>query len=222
LNSYAFSAIALGLTLEVVAAAIYLWGQITGRKMRVHPVTWIGLTAVMGAGTSSSFASGGGLGAWVFLVMTIGTGLVAAVSVYHLLKDRKRVYDPTRLDWMLLVFGMALLVLRVVALKPLPSAIAAIVGDSCFLWPTLKKLWEEPGSEGSHGKWSWTLTTVSAVLGTCVLESYQLASWLYPVYVAISTGLLAAACWGFTPGKSQYYAAQRWRQAHIKARVSRV
>jgi hypothetical protein len=215
-------ALVLGFMFEIAATTIYFWGQLRNVDMIANPVTWFGLAAVMSVGTWSSFSAGGGLGAYILLLMTAGTWLIFLTTAYYWIFRRQRVYPPTKVDILLGVFGALLLGARAVGLPPLPSAIVAVVGDVCFIWPTLRKVWEHPDSEGWHGKWGWTLTTVATIFAFCALDSYSPTAALYPLYVVLSTGLLAGACWGWTPGKSFYYRLVGWRQAHIKARVSRV
>ncbi|HET7827298.1 MAG TPA: hypothetical protein VFK97_00325 [Candidatus Saccharimonadales bacterium] len=211
--------VGLGLVLEALATGIFLRGQLTNQEMKVHPVTWFGLSAVMTVGTWSSRSSGATWGTSILWLMTAGTWLVFIISLWHLWRNPKRVYPATKLDLGLLVFGLVLLAARAIGLPPLWSAVAAVVGDSCFLWPTLRELWDDPTSAGWHGKWNWTLATVATVLAVFSLEKYTVASMLYPIYIIGSTGLVAAACWGWAPSKDQYHRFKTWRKTHFKGRA---
>jgi hypothetical protein len=79
------------------------------------------------------------------------------------------------------------------AQTPLAGALGVVAADSFAFVPTVIKTWRDPNSEPPL---LWLIDSAAFALACCGVSTVGVASLLYPVYLTVSTLLLAVIAWG--------------------------
>lgn len=144
--------------------------------------TW-GIWSVLAIVAFASQAADGGR--WS-LVM-VGVQAVTTVAVF-LLALRRGVGGAAPLD--LFSLGVAVLGVGVwaVSSQPVMATIAVVVADAMGVVAMLPKAWRDPASETLT---TYSLASLSGLLGTLAVGGVDVSLLIFPVYFAVANGLIA-------------------------------
>lgn len=174
---------AAAVALTLYAFLPYFRGILRG-TVRPHVFSWV----IWGATTVIVFVaalqSGGGFGAWVIGLSGTLTLIVAALAWVG-----RADVTITRLDWLFLLGAASSLPLWYLTESPLSAVVVLTVVDLLGFGPTLRKAWFQPYSESPGFYGMFVLRNVLVLLA---LESYSLATWLFPVSIATACAGLVA------------------------------
>lgn len=164
------------MAITVAAYAIYIWQTTRRRGVRPHPFSWFLWGFVTAVAFLVQQSSNGGPGSWV-------TGLTATVCFFiagvSLVRNKWRF---TRFDWVGLGIGLIVFGFYLIVREPKASAVLATATDVIGYGPTIKKGWFEPWRDSIT---SFTLNSIKFVPSLFALNSYSLATWLYPLTLVI-------------------------------------
>jgi hypothetical protein len=173
---------ALSVVIMVVAFATYLWQTFRDEGVQPHPFSWFLWGIVTGVVFLVQISQHGGAGSWVVGFTAVICLLIGSVS---LLRNSWRF---TLFDWLSLVAGFAVFGYYLVSKNPTLSAILATATDLIGYAPTISKGWSHPEKDSVS---SFTLNSAKFIPSLFALESYSLATWLYPATLVILNGGVA-------------------------------
>jgi hypothetical protein len=180
---------ALGLlSLAITAAAytVYIWQTAHDRDIQPHPVSWF----LFGLATTVAFLAqrvrGGGPGSWVTAITALVCFVISGLSFF------KHSWSFSWSDGVSAAFTGIALFAFFFAKSPMYAAVFATSADIAGYYPTIKKGWHKPFNDSVT---SFTLNSAKFVPALFALESYSVATWLYPatlvvMNVAVASGLL--------------------------------
>jgi len=173
---------AFAVAIGCVAYAIYLWRTAKQGGISPHPFSWLlwGLVTTVAALVQK--ATGAGPGLWV----TAFTAVVCfVIGTLTLLKNR---WVFTTFDWLSLAVGMAVLVFYVFATNPTASALLATATDVVGYSSTIRKGWMTPRTDSAT---SFALNSIKFIPALFALNSYSIATSLYPATLVVVNGGVA-------------------------------
>jgi hypothetical protein len=176
---------ALGLLSIGIGAAAYTVyiGQTAKKKgVQPHPLSWILWGLVTGVAYLVQRERGGAAGSWVTGFTSCVCFLIGGLSL------AKRTWRFSRFDKVSIWFGLGVLLFYVLSRNPTHSAILATIVDVVGYLPTVKKAWIEPYKDSAT---SFSLNSVKFVPALLALQSYSVATWLYPVTLVVVNGGVA-------------------------------
>lgn len=172
----------LSIAIGIVAYAIYFWQTAKREGVQPHPFSWFLWGMVTAVAYLVQRGHGGGAGSWV----TAFTGMVCfAIGGVSL---RKRQGRFSGFDWIALGTGLGVFAFYLLARDPTLSAVLATVIDLVGFGPTFRKGWIEPHKDSAT---SFGLNGIKFVPAVFALQSYSLASCLFPTTLVIVNVLLA-------------------------------
>lgn len=180
---------ALGVGFVSVSSFQYVKGIVAPEteEERIQPQrqTWLVYTLISIVGIRSAIEGGASWGIAVAVAFAIVQALVCILSIWHG-KPGGKPYDRILLG--VAIAGIIALVLGI--LPALAAAIVAVVADLIGTLYTVRDTWEYPYSEDSE---PWTLDCIGSSLAALavLLTTRNPIALLYPVYLALSTGLVA-------------------------------
>jgi hypothetical protein len=172
----------LSIAIMLLAYAIYIWQTARAEGVRPHPFSWFLWGLVTGVAYLIQRAQGGGAGSWVVGLTAIVCLGIGGLSV---LKHRWHFH---LLDWMYLVAGFIVFGYYLVSKNPTQAAILATATDVIGYGSTIRKGWAEPDKDSAT---SFALNSAKFVPALFALESYSLATWLYPATLVVVNGFVA-------------------------------
>ena len=174
-----FSAVAIILTL--VAFSPYLRGIIQGTT-KPHVFSWI----IWGSTTLVVFLvqiqSGGGVGAWPIGVSGTITAFIAVLAYV-----KRADITITRTDWLFFIAAMSSLPLWYLTSDPTWAVIVLTIVDLLGFGPTVRKAYVAPHTESLA---FFGLFAARNSMVVMALESYSIATALFPATIAIACILL--------------------------------
>jgi hypothetical protein len=175
---------AASIVISIVAYTRYLRRTAEKGGIRPHPYSWLPWGLVSAVAFCVQLTQGGGL--WGSLV----TGLTAVACfaiVLLTLSRHDRQFDGFDRLLLLLAFGALILYLYYFlrAKNPTLSAVLATVTDVLGYGPTIKKGWRAPDTDDAP---SFFLNGLKFIPAYFALESYSVATWLYPTTLAVVNG----------------------------------
>jgi hypothetical protein len=166
----------LAVAIMFAAYATYIWQTARKGGVQPHPFSWLLWGFVTGVVYLVQKGNGGGAGSWV-------TGATAAIcffiGTFSLLKHKWRF---SYFDWLCLGAGLLVFGFYLVAKNPTYSAVLATITDGLGYGSTIKKGWIEPSKDSAT---SFALNSVKFVPSLFALESYSIATWLYPLTLVV-------------------------------------
>ena len=126
---------------------------------------------------------GGGIGAYVTLTASI---LCIAVFILGSAKPGKK--DITKTDTIFFILALVALGFWLIAKQPVISAILITAIDLLAFAPTIRKSWNKPHTETLS---FYSLNTIRFVLAVFALQTYTVATALYPIAWVFGNGLFA-------------------------------
>ena len=176
---------AIGALILVALFPFYVHRCLRG-PTRPHPVSW-GIWALLAiVGAASNGAAGGGEAVIVLYLMVAMDICIFVVALRN--DSRSTTLAET---WPLLPAAVGAAV-WIGAQTPLAAAVGVVVADSCAFVPTVVKTWRDPTSEPPL---LWLMDSIAFALACCGVSTVGVASLLYPVYLTVSTLLLAVIAW---------------------------
>jgi len=167
---------ALSVAIMAVAYAIYISQTAKDHGVQPHPFSWLLWGFVTTVAALAQHAKAAGPGTWV-TAFTAGSCFV--IGTLTLLKHK---WQFSRFDWLSLGTGLAVFAFYLLARDPALSAVLATTTDVAGYLPTLKKGWREPHGDSAT---SFTLNSVKFVPALFALNSYSVATWLYPATLVV-------------------------------------
>ena len=173
---------ALSIAIGVIAYAIYFWQSAKREGIQPHPFSWFLWGMVTAVAYLVQRGHGGGAGSWVTGFTALVCFIIGALS---LLKHPGRF---TWFDWSSLGTGLAVFIFYLLARDPTLSAILATVIDLVGFGPTYRKGWIEPHKESAT---SFAINGIKFIPAVFALQSYSIASCLFPITLVIVNIILA-------------------------------
>lgn len=170
----------LSVLIAFVGYIIY-FKQIFLGKIKPHAFSWFIWGLLTGIMFVAQITEGGGSGAWVTGVTAFACFVIFAIS---LLKGER---EFVKLDWLFLVSALLSLFLWWITKQPVLSVILITITDAFGASLTLRKGYYKPFEESAT---LFALNSIKVVVALFALESYALATWLYPTYLVIGNGLI--------------------------------
>jgi hypothetical protein len=174
---------ALSVILMLIAYAIYIGQTARAEGVRPHPFSWFLWGFVTGVAYLVQITQGAGAGSWVVGFTAIICLFIGAISLF---KYRWRF---SSFDWFCLVAGLVVFLYYMFSKNPTQSAILATTTDIIGYGSTLKNGWTKPHKDSAT---SFALNSAKFVPSLFALESYSIATWLYPATLVLMNGAVAA------------------------------
>lgn len=155
--------------------------------MTPRPRTW-GILALIGLeAVYLEWQAGGGLA--VLVLAVIGT---TQLIVFGLSWLRPTAEEP--LHWISLVIAVVGLVMYGLLHESHPAAgiVALTIADSIAMWQTIVGAHQYPETEPFG---PWAAVCFASLLTVLAVEHLSVASMIYPIYLVIACGAVAAASW---------------------------
>ena len=165
-----------------IAAYAYYFRGILAGKTKPHVFTWLIWSLITSIVFAAQVQKGAGPGAWVTGVTALCTFLVAAIACKSGRKDIRL------LDWFCLAGALLGLGLWITTNDPLSAVVTVTLVDAIAFLPTFRKAYHKPLEENAT---AFALNSLKFVFGLAALESYSLATWLYPASLVLTNGAFA-------------------------------
>jgi len=166
--------------LSFVAYPIYIADILRG-ETKPNRVTWWVLALLNGALSAAYYASGARDTIWIPLSYTLGFTVVALLSFKYGEGGWKRTDSVIFLGAVISLVAWWLLQSAEIALYLI------IATDLTGLAPTILKTYRRPWTES---KFSWTVAFIASAINILAIEQWRPAISLYPMYVAITNGII--------------------------------
>lgn len=166
----------LSLVLGAVSYIPYIRSMVL-RQTTPHPYTWLIWSITTGTAAVGGWYGGGGYGVLLLALWSVLTFLVFLLSFKYGTKN------ITKGDVALLVLTLLAVLVWWQLHAPLISILMVTAIDAFGYVPTIRKVFEEPWSESLS---SWSLFTVTALIGLVALAQYN---FLTVVYLGMSATL---------------------------------
>lgn len=177
----------LSIGIGAIAYTIYL-GQAAKKKgVQPHPLSWILWGLVTGVAYLLQRESGGAAGSWVTGFTSCVCFLIGGFSLV------KHTWRFSRFDKISVWFGVGVLLFYIFSRNPTHSAVLATLVDAVGYLPTIKKAWIQPHKDSAT---AFSLNSLKFVAALLALESYSVATWLYPATVVVVNGGVATLLLG--------------------------
>jgi hypothetical protein len=170
----------LSVLIGFVAYAVYFKG-IFANRIKPHVFSWLIWGVVVTIAFAAQVVKGGGAGTW-----NTGFTALACFVIAGLAYPRGR-KEFSIYDWISLLGAFAALLLWALVKEPTASVIILSVVNLCGTVPTLRKSYEVPDEESAS---TFTLNGFKFAVAFMALESYSVATWLFPVTVLLSNAAI--------------------------------
>jgi hypothetical protein len=172
----------LSVVMGFIAYAIYFKGIIENR-IKPHVFSWLIWGIVVGIAFAAQVVKGGGAGSWNSGVTALMCFVIAGLAYPRGKKDFS-IYD-----WASLLGAFAAALLWALVKEPTGSVIILCVLNILGTMPTLLKSYECPREESAI---TFTLNGFKFVVAIMALQSYSIATWLFPLTVFATNASLVA------------------------------
>jgi hypothetical protein len=173
----------LSVAIGALAYAIYLWRTVEREGIAPHPFSWLLWGCVTTVAALAQHAKGAGPGSWVTAFTAVVCFIIGTLT---LLKHR---WLFSRFDWLSLTGGIVVIVFYIFTKNPTASAALATTADVLGYNSTIKKGWINPHSDSAI---SFALNSVKFVPALFALNTYSIATWLYPATLVLVNGGVSA------------------------------
>ena len=170
---------ALSVFIMLIAYTVYLWQTRRAGGIQPHPFSWLLWGFVTGVAYLVQATKGAGPGSWVVGLTALMCFLISALSLF------KHRWSFSLFDWLSLAAGLVVLGYYMLSKNPTLSAILATSTDVIGYGSTVKKGWSEPRKDSAT---SFALNSLKFVPSLLALNSYSLATWLYPATLVVVNG----------------------------------
>lgn len=166
--------------------SIFVADPVTKQKTRPSRSTFWIWTVVQAMMVGSYLATGETFAAGVGVAYAVTILAIAILSIWYGYSRWER------LDSICILGMVVTVVLGLVFRSALVILIAAILVDAIGCIPTIKKVWEDPGSES---RWAWMMTVVACVMNFGAVEHWGVESFLYLPYLLIVNSVITYGIW---------------------------
>ena len=157
--------------------------NIFANKTKPHAFSWFVWSLLTGVAFAAQFTENAGPGSWV-------TGLTAVacftIFLLALVKGERRF---PLFDWIALTVALFSIVLWWLTKNPMISIILITFIDAVGFLPTFRKGFHKPFEETAT---TFALSAAKFVPALFALETYTIATWLYPASLVLMNGLFVA------------------------------
>lgn len=174
---------ASSVAIMLLAYAIYIWQTAREEGVRPHPFSWFLWGFVTGVAYLVQVSQGAGAGSWVVGLTSLICVLIGAFSFL------KHQWYFSVFDWLSLAAGLAVFAFYLLSRKPTESAVLATVTDVIGYASTIKQGWREPEKDSAT---SFALNSAKFVPSIFALNSYSVATCLYPATLVVMNAAVAA------------------------------
>lgn len=172
----------LSVAIMVIAYTIYIWQTTRAGGVRPHPFSWFLWGFVTAVVFLVQTKKGAGAGSWVVGFTAAICLLIGAVSLF------KHEWRFSVFDWISLASGLLVFVYYMLSKNPTQSAILATTTDVIGYGSTIKRGWAEPHNDSPI---SFALNSAKFIPSLFALETYSVATWLYPSTLILMNGAVA-------------------------------
>ncbi len=152
------------------------------KRTKPHAFSWFIWGLITTIAFYAQIVKGAGAGAWA-----TGTGsLVCFIIGFFALNGGERRFSC--LDWVTLIFALAAILLWFVTNDPLGSVIVLSITDVIGSTPTFLKSFNKPDEETAK---AFAMHSIKFFIAIVALQSYSLATWLFPATLACVNGVIA-------------------------------
>ncbi|MSU56030.1 MAG: hypothetical protein EXS51_01840 [Candidatus Taylorbacteria bacterium] len=170
----------LAILISFAGCCIY-FRQIFWGNVRPHAFSWLIWFVLVSVAFAAQVAGGAGVGAWVLGFSSVATLFFFLVALAK--GDRHFVSA----DWLFLLAAVAALLLWWLTKDPTLSVVLITLTDAAGASLTIRKAYQKPQEESmTH----FGLASFKSAISLFALESFSLATWLYPASLVISNGLV--------------------------------
>jgi hypothetical protein len=166
----------LSVILMFLAYGIYIWQTMKEHGVRPHPFSWFLWGFVTGVVYLVQVTQGAGAGSWVVGFTSVICFLVGGISFF------KEKWRFSFFDWFCLVAGFVVFVYYLLSKNPTQSALLATTTDVIGYGSTVRKGWAHPHKDSAS---SFALNSAKFVPSLLALQTYSLATWLYPATLVV-------------------------------------
>ena len=174
------------LVLGGLAVVIGLYGYLSyfrgifSGKTKPHAFSWLVWAVLTGIVFVAQVVKGGGAGSWITGITSL---FCFAIFVLALFKGRR---DFPRFDWLCLIGAGVSLLLWWLTHDPTATIILIILTDAIAFAPTYRKGYYKPYEETVT---QYVMASLKSAFSLFALQSYSLATWLFPLYLVVANGL---------------------------------
>jgi hypothetical protein len=170
---------ALSVVIMTVAYAVYLWQTARSQDVRPHPFSWLLWGFVTAVVYLVQIGKGAGPGSWVVGLTAVFCFVIGIISF---LKHKWRF---SWFDWLSLIAGLLVFGYYLLSKNPIQSAILATATDVIGYGSTVRQGWTEPDKDSAT---SFALNSLKFVPSLFALQTYSVATWLYPATLVVMNG----------------------------------
>ena len=149
--------------------------------IKLHPFTWFGFALLNGITFVVQLVTGGGAGAWVTLVTTIGT---LGIFLLSITKGEK---DITRFDVICFIGALLSIIMWKLTSNPLSAVIIVVIADVLTFLPTYRKAYLRPYQETAT---LYCMSVIKYVVSIFALTTFTLTTALFPIAIALANLLI--------------------------------
>jgi len=175
----------LGIIFKLAGFFPYFRNIFTGHT-KPHAFSWLVWSALTGLAFSISLSEGGGLGAWVTGITSLGCFVIFLLALFK--GDRKFHW----FDWLALLSAFIALALWRTTNDPITSVILITITDVLGFLPSFRKGYGKPFEETAS---AFALDAIGFSLGILALETFTFSTWFYPATIALTDGSFALMIW---------------------------
>lgn len=169
----------VSVAISLLAYVIYIRETLKKEGIQPHPFSWLLWGFVTSVAALAQHAKGAGPGLWV-------TAFTAGVCfLIGILTLSKYSWHFSTADWAALLLGLIATGCYAFAKNPTAAAVFATIADVVGYKPTVTKGWLDPSTENAT---SFFLNSAKFVPAIWALNSYSIATWLYPATLVIVNG----------------------------------
>jgi hypothetical protein len=178
----------LEMTIYTVVFIVYVYSILQG-KTKPHFFSWLIWALIAAAAFGAKMTDYRGIGTWPWPpgYAAVTLSIIACLAYVY----GEKVF--TRFDWITFLIALALIPFWMTSKNPLETSILATLIKTLGLYPTFRKSWIKPAEEKAL---PFFLLGVAGVVRLVTLQSYALASALYPTaMVLINSGFAGVLLW---------------------------
>jgi hypothetical protein len=175
-------AAALAVIIGSVGSVLYV-SSVLKKQVRPHIFSWIIWGIIMVIAAAIQFKEGAGAGAWA----TVSGGIVCFIVAGLAVRFGEK--NIVRSDWVALGLALCAIPIWLLTSNPVVAACWITFIDSMGIYPTFRKSWADPWREDLTVFFLWGVSTAFSVVA---IESFSVATTLYPVYILIANSAITA------------------------------
>ena len=173
---YKLTLTVLGIVIGLIGYVPYFRDLYRGTT-KPHFFSWFVWAVLGGIAFVAQLVAGGGWGSWVTGVMAFTCSIVAVIALF---RGEKNIMF---LDWVCFVGALIGIAVWLFTSNPVGAVVIVTVVDLVAFIPTFRKSYTKPDEETTF---EYALASVKCALSIFALQSYSIATWLYPASLVIS------------------------------------